>query len=120
MDDALKALRSVPKVRYAHFGSSRLTDVGLGYVAELESLERLGLEYTQVTNDGVSALREAKKLRSLYLKGLPIDDNALDEISHLMNLEEVGLNGTKATRNGVDRFSKALPNCKINWDPNYR
>jgi hypothetical protein len=83
----LAKLRGFLNLESANFCASGLDDVGLGYVSDVPTIERLNLQDTRVTNEGLSVLERLSKLKYLRLK-----DNAQlsnECIPHLLKLKQL-------------------------------
>ena len=82
--------------------------------ANLEEVEELSLEGTNITDAGLKELTKLKKLTELVLFGCKqITDTGLKELAKLTRLDVLWLSETKVTKAGVARLQKALPKCRI-------
>jgi hypothetical protein len=88
-DEHLILLRAFPKVRFITITSKAVTDSGVEHLGNLEELERLDLQETQVGDTGLDYLKTLARLRELYLYG------------------------TKVTPEAVQRLQQSLPDCTI-------
>ena len=102
------------------------TDDSLEQISKLSNLEHLEFyETTQITDVGLSHVAKICNLRFLQLGSARLSDQDFMKISDaglihlygLKNLESLGLNTMHVTQAGIDKLQKALPNCKIDWNP---
>jgi hypothetical protein len=78
---------------------------------ELDNLEELRLENTQVTDTGLKELKDLKSLLTLALFGTKVTDAGLKEVNKIKSLRWLGLEGTKVTDAGLKEL-KELQNLK--------
>ena len=105
------------------------TDDSLEHISTLKRLENLHvIEPSQVTDRGLANVAKLTNLQSLHLGNDPrntaglqdyikITDAGLGNLYGLKNLVSLRLNTTQVTQTGIDKLQKALPNCKIEWNP---
>jgi hypothetical protein len=96
---------------------TKVTDAGLERLKAVKGLRRLHLSGTAVTDAGLAHLAGLKGLRHLYLGHTAIGDDGLEHLAGLPVLTGLQLHGTKVTADGVAKLQKALPKCKIEFDP---
>ena len=92
-DDTLAHVESLPRLRVLRIGGAAVTDCGLRRLKTLTRLEYLSLARTKVTDSGLDCLAE------------------------MPSLHEVNLHGSGVTLDGVKKLRKAMPNCKVSWEP---
>ena len=64
----------------------------------------------------MALLKECKGLSGLNIYGTQVSDDGVAHLNECKNLTRLYLQKTKATARGVADLSKALPQCKIEWD----
>ena len=106
-----------------------ITDSSLEYVSKLEGLESLNIDgAARITDRGLAQIAKLNNLRYLRLgigasssanpqDYMKITDEGLINLYGLKNLAFLGLNTIHVTEAGIDSLKKALPNCKIEWNP---
>lgn len=81
------------RIRWLDASHTQLSDTGVFYVAQCNELQYLNLERTAISNQGLSYIAQLSDLRFLNIRRTPVSLPA------------------------VLALSKALPNCKITWQP---
>jgi hypothetical protein len=89
-DDAIRALKHIRTYQLGLHGQPRSVDT-IRHISTIASVKDLNLQSTEVSD-------ECRQFLSS------------------MNLERIRLVGTKVTEAGVTALSKALPNCRIEWN----
>ena len=84
----------------------------------IESLVRLHLGNTKISDAGLAHLKGLKNLTYLNLYGTEVSDAGLKHLRGLKKLEKLFVWQTQVTPAGVDRLRKALPNVDVNtgWE----
>ena len=88
-------------------------DTTLARVAKHESLKRLYLEGTKITDAGLRHLAGLKELHSLGLANTSITDAGLKELEGLSALRNLDVENTKVTADGVARLKAAIPALQV-------
>ncbi|MCA9119649.1 MAG: protein kinase [Planctomycetaceae bacterium] len=99
--------------------SAQITNDGLTSLAKIPMLKTLSIRQgvdTSLTDAGVAHLAKLSALDYLYLEVPAITDSSLAELARLSNLTTLTIHGGKVTEAGVTALSKAMPNCRIEWD----
>jgi hypothetical protein len=91
----------------------RLAVDTLKYIGQLEQLESLGLDQTNVNDDQLAHLAGLSRLRILWLSSTQITDQGLEHLKSLKNLQIVHLSDTEVTRDGATELQRSLPNCQV-------
>lgn len=81
-----------------------------------EELTVIGLEGTQVSDDGLRHLNDLSKLDNVDLTNTGVTDTGLEILSKIKTLEYIHVEGTHVTIAGISRVRSALPNCEVVWD----
>lgn len=113
-DASLAALAGVaPQVLWLDLGGTRISDRGLGAVAQLPNLTRLHLQHTAVGDGGVARLAGLQRLEYLNLYGTDVTDASMGPLSSLTRLRALYVWETRVTPAGVSRLQAALPRLTI-------
>jgi WD40 repeat protein len=116
-DKGLAQLKGLSKLRYLALGPG-ISDKGLAHLAALTELRELRLDSaSDVTDDGLQYLAKLTKLESLTLQYTEVAGAGFTHLYGLKKLKELNLEGTPVTQEAVAVLEKALPKCKIIWDP---
>ena len=62
------------------FISMDVTDIGLGYISKLKSLERLSLRGAKITDEGLQQLSELRGLKWISLQGCNVNEQSLQRL----------------------------------------
>jgi hypothetical protein len=97
-------------------GTTAVTDAGMKHLArtDLSQLQWLDLSATKVSDAGFESLGEAQSLRRLYLASTNISDRSTETIGRFRRLEELDLSGTDVTDGGLASL-ESLEELKILW-----
>jgi hypothetical protein len=117
VDDAvLGRIAQFKKLRALGLNFTNVTDEGLKKIAGLTELEYLYLSGTAITNEGVAHLAGMKRLKEVHLSFTRIDDGALEVIRGLPELKTVWLDGTAVTDAGLTflESSRKLKSLHVN------
>ncbi len=114
VDDDLKHLNPPRAVQNLAFGRTKVTDVGVKRLSDLNRLRWLDMSFTGATDDGFTKLKDCVDLQRLNLEGTGISDQSADIIAKFSNLEELDLSGTAITDVSVAKLSN-LKQLKILW-----
>jgi len=94
-----------------------ISDAALASIGAFQNLQELNLSYTKVGDAGLAHTKSLGKLNTLRLAGVGVSDAGLRHLRGLATLRELDLTKTKATANGVADLQKALPRCRILFEP---
>ncbi len=115
--EALEQLQPLTKLDYLQTGGPRYTDRHFTAITKFKNLKTL-LTYDGGIDDAMAArFVEMPSLKTLALTRNPITDKGLQELKKLDGLTLLHLFDTKVTAAGVADLQRALPKCKIEWDP---
>jgi hypothetical protein len=96
------------------FEGVRGTDALLGKLCELQPVQGLCLQRSDVTDAGMAAVGGLKGLKYLNLRTTGVTDAGLRRLQGMSSLELLVLFDCPGiTVEGVARLQKALPNCSI-------
>jgi hypothetical protein len=92
---------------------SNVTDRHLLRLRPLARLRELSLENSEITNDGLKSLRELRQLRYVHVSGSNVNDMSVDELRELTWLQELDVDGPQFSVDARRALQSALPNCVI-------
>jgi len=113
-DEGLGYLTEMESLKKLAIGHIKLTDKGCGILKKIKTLEHLHLPRGEITDNGIAQIGELHNLRYLWAgasSSSPFTDNALISIARLEKLEELNIGGKGITNKGVKAISK-LGNLK--------
>lgn len=82
-------------------------------IAQYQNLERLHLDYSNVSNDDLKSLCDLPKLNYLNLYSTKINDEGIAALQASKSLKKVFLGSTKVTKAGVEKLQAANPELTI-------
>src|SRR3954447_14937153 len=88
-------------VKVLDLKASYVSDTGLAYLRDLNSLTELRLNGTGVTDDGLVHLRGLPRLTTLYLGATRVTDAGLVHLSGCTSLTTLDLGYTRVTDDGL-------------------
>ena len=120
VDDDLRHLRALPKLRKLEIWTYPLRDAGLQHVGQLQDLASLAIGgwSVQYTDEGLVALRPLRKLERLTLtQAQGITDGGMRVIAGLPALRFLGITYTKISNVGLDHLleSRSLTEVDYGW-----
>jgi hypothetical protein len=93
-DDNVKNLKGLTSVVGLDLSNSRITDAGLGVVAELVDLEYLQLAHTGITDEGLRAISTLANIEVIDLTGTRVTQAGAAHLENLASLKYVCAAGT--------------------------
>lgn len=81
-----------------------------------DELDVVGLEGTQITDEGLHHLCDLSTLDNVDLTNTAVTDAGLAILATIKSLEFVHVEGTGVTPAGIAELQGALPKCEIVWD----
>lgn len=115
-DAGLAHLKNVPSLVNLYLREVAITDAGLAHLSGLTNLSILYMDNTLITDAGLAHLK-GLKLVGLYLQHDNITDAGLEHLMGMTRLKFLDLTGTKITTEGHQKLQRALPDCKITFQP---
>ncbi|MEN6407387.1 MAG: hypothetical protein ABFC77_13070 [Thermoguttaceae bacterium] len=134
-NSGLQNLETLPRLRVLNF--SHITNVGLEHLSKISTLERLGMEGSEltdtdlihferlcrlreltinpapkITNAGLKHFAPLTKLTKLEIYNCQATDQGLENLFGLSQLKRLAV-GKNVTAAGIERLHQALPNCKV-------
>lgn len=99
-------LSQFKKLKHLNVSSSDLFDEHLEIIiGQMDSLELLDLDSTEITNNGLRNLKSIKQLRELRLKDNPqLTDECVDFLSDIEQLELIHIDNTSITITGLTKL----------------
>ncbi len=109
-DAALARMTCHESLTKLDLSRSRLTDRGLALLGKFPNLKILRLEMCPITDDGLRSLAACSQLETLDLSHTPITDRGVEHLVDLLELKSLDLTGTQITAKSlatIDRFPAA-------------
>ncbi len=101
----LEKLSLLKNLIHLNLSSSDLLDKHLKIIGHLESIERLDLDLTEITDNGIQNLKSLKQLRELRLKDNPqLTDKCIEFLSDIEQLELIHIENTSITMSGLTKL----------------
>lgn len=107
-NETIKLVSVLQSLEKLDVGDSNITDEGLEPLQKLPKLRVLSLNLTQITNVGLDHLKELKSLERLRLHATAISDDGMVSIARLSTLKVLDLSKTKVSDVGMEKL-KSLP-----------
>lgn len=103
-DEDLKNIRwiSPKEISILILSRTRITDLGLSHIDELDNLDQLSLSDTAITDAGLIHLEPLTGLADLDLARTAITDDGLTHLSALPRLRALDVSGTSVTDEGLN------------------
>ncbi|KXG21547.1 uncharacterized protein LOC8055749 isoform X1 [Sorghum bicolor] len=79
----------------------KISDAGIKHIVTIESLEKLHLSETELTNNGVMLISSLTNLSFLDLGGILMTDKSLQSLQVLTRLEHLDIWGSETTNEGA-------------------
>ncbi len=103
-DKGIESLAALRRLRSFH-APRAITDVALGRISEIATLEELDLSYTGITDRGLRRLKNLGGLRTLNLKTTWTGDSGASHLADMKSLEDLNLAHTRITDEGIGRIA---------------
>lgn len=96
-------------------------DEDVKYIARLENLRQLNLNFTEITDQALSELAQLSNLASLSLSGTEVNYAALLQfLPHSRSLQSLAIWDTPVSATEKEKLQMAFPHlaiqCGVNWD----
>jgi len=115
-DKGLDYLRGLQSLERLELIRTRVTDAGLKPISELQNLAVLKLNYTAVTDKALELLRSLPKLRELALDSTEVTDSGVASLGSMAALKSLDLYHTLVSEKGFEQLRASLPGCRIVFD----
>ena len=114
-NNSLRVLSDLDNLQSLELDRTQVTDAGLLHLSGLTNLKTLDLRRTRITDAGLVHLKGVTNLRLLDLSGCQnITDAGLVHIKGMTKLKNLNLYRTQVTDTGTAELKQSLPNCEIN------
>jgi len=113
-DENVALLAEVAEQIYSlNLAGAKITDAGLGTLAQLKNLSQLHLENSTITDAGISHLAQLASLQYLNLYGTEITDAGLAPLEGLANLRKLYLWQAKVSYDVAMALEEKIPGLKV-------
>lgn len=103
----VKYLSNLPLLEILDVSETYVGDDGMAEMKRIDSLKRLNMWHTEITNEGLADLGEMTQLTWLNLDdNMAIDDAGVEKLAGLENLEFLHLGKTSITDDSVETIKK--------------
>jgi Leucine-rich repeat (LRR) protein len=111
MLDNLKELQGLQKLK---LDQTEISDAEMGHLQGLTRLQDLSIGESSVTDAGLANLAGLTKLRRLYVECTQVSDGGLEHLKAMGSLRELSLSKTKVSDNGLE-YLKGLRSLRELW-----
>jgi len=112
-DEDLSRLAALPDLERLFLNFTDISDAALVFVARANKLTDLRLAQTHISDAGLAYLAHLENLQSLDLFGTNITDAGIEHLAALPNLKRIDLRGTQVTDAGEEALRRSLPDVEI-------
>lgn len=99
-DEDIAKLAGLTKLRRLEFYSSNLTNKSVKVFGTMPDLERLDLNYSEVTAEAIDDIAKLVNLKVLYMSGITVSDADMEKLKNLTKLEEFEFEDDELTEEG--------------------
>jgi len=110
--DFISEIGSLESLERLDLSHTRVTDTHIEKLTGSASLQWLNLGKTRITDSGLRYLTRLKSLRQLYLRETDTSDVGLEHLSELIELNELYLSKTNVTDKGLEDL-KPLTHLRV-------
>jgi Leucine-rich repeat (LRR) protein len=105
-DADLERIGRINSLRKLNLAHTKITDVGIGHLKSLENVVELNLYYAEyITDTSLAHLRGWKRLEVLNLRGVRLTSQAFEHLSQLTTLRSLDISFTEVEDDGVEQLS---------------
>jgi hypothetical protein len=97
--------------------SNRDLQALIGHLSELPDVEILHIDSVPITDAGLEGIHVLRLTGGLSISNCPVTDAGAAHLHGLNDAGEIWLVGTEVTSNGCQSLQRALPGCRIFFDP---
>ena len=118
-DGDLDRIAGMQTLKRLDLSLTRVTDLGIERIRPLTGIEELNLYACEhISDTSLAHLRQWKNLRKLNLRGTDITDTGLAYIAAHKNLEVLDISVTQATDNGMEHLAELTKLRELNLGAN--
>jgi hypothetical protein len=111
-DADMDALASLPELERLDLSLTRVTDVGLLKLKNLQNVRELNLFYAElITDEGLAAMKTWPRIERINLRGTKVTDNTLALLAGKASVVELDIGFAEVTDSGLQYLAR-LPNLK--------
>ncbi|WP_425401027.1 hypothetical protein [Aeoliella sp.] len=112
-DDLREHLGRLPFVEVLKLDGAGIDDRTVAALMPGESVRKLSLRYTRVTDASMHAAAQFPHLHTLLLTGADVGDEGLEALAANQSLEKLFIRWTNVTEEGVAAFRQKRPDCEV-------
>ena len=112
-DKELRSLSGLTHLEKLTLDYTQITDDGTVALRSMPALQHLSMRYTNISDRSASRLAALPNVRRVILTGTTMTDAAVDDLAKHAAMTEFYIRWTKITNDGADRLRAALPTCAI-------
>lgn len=102
-------LSKLEDLRYLSLANTCYKDADLALLKNMQKLENLNLQETEITNDALKELITLPKLKILRLKENPqLTNDAIEYLIKIQSIEELEIHGTSIDQSGLNELLRKL------------
>lgn len=114
-DVGLGAIANLP-VRRVTLASSPAAGRFLRFLPNGAKYDEINFWNSPIAADDLRGLARCESIARLVLRGTKVTDAGLEHLRNVRGLTFVDLTATGVTGVGVEKLKKALPGCRVEWD----
>lgn len=92
---------------------TKTDDAGMRSLGRITTLEKLNINFTQVTNRGLRETRHLKQLKRIDFVGTAVNDDGVEPLKQLSSIEFIGFS-EHITPEAIEELERALPLFRAN------
>ena len=116
-DEDVESLLGLIRLEAVYLSYTDITDRALATLAEIPTIQGLGVGANTISDEGLVPLTTLKRLVLLDLNTTPrLTDQAFQHLVRIENLRNVNVAWTSMTAEGVEEFKRQKPECHVDFD----
>ena len=116
-DEDVESLLGLIRLEAVYLSYTDITDRALATLAEIPTIQGLGIGENTISDEGLVPLTTLKRLVLLDLNTTPrLTDQAFQHLVRIENLRQLNVAWTSMTAEGVEEFKRQKPECHVYFD----
>ena len=116
-DEDVESLLGLIRLEAVYLSYTDITDRALATLAEIPTIQGLGIGANTISDEGLVPLTTLKRLVLLDLNTTPrLTDQAFQHLARIENLRQLNVAWTSMTAEGVEEFKRQKPECHVYFD----